>query len=327
MSAGYAAEREMLVCVQKVLFAGKHILLRTNAPRITSYVSDFLPLYDDAHGSTPPVAEVTLIVKDEDTTGESAPWFLARGEFAVARFTPSDTLWFNLRSRTVYGTFSTAIVADRERWRAHIFPTLLGILAAAIDIVPVHAACLAQGSRGVLLTAPSGTGKSTLAVALGRRGYAFLSDEWTCLAADDAGIAAWSFPLPVKLLPDASRFFPELLEHHAGVSLNGEIAYEVSPEKCFGLSRQRSCKVACVVLLERSTEPGCDISPIGVEEAIEHLVMELEPLEGKLTAYYEQQVELVHRLQDAACFRVRFNGHPDAVAEALDLTFSSVANI
>jgi hypothetical protein len=178
----------------------------------------------------------------------------------------------------------------------------------------------------VLLTAPSGTGKSTLAVALGRRGYAFLSDEWTCLASDGAGIAAWSFPMPVKLLPDAARFFPELLEHRTGVSLNGEIAYEVSPEECFGMSRRRSCGIACVVLLERSTKPGCHIVPVSAEEAIRHLTMELEPLEGRLAAYYQRQLHLVRQLKGTACFRVGFHGHPDAIAEELDRALSSLAD-
>lgn len=328
MSGIYIGEQALFVCAQKIMFAGRPILLRTNAPRIAAYVGDFFPTADDANLSIAPVAEVTLVVKDKDSARDAAsPWFRGRGEFAVARFTPWDTLWFNLRTRAVFGTFSTAMAADRERWRRHIFPTLLGILAATIDIVPVHAACLSQNNRGFLLTGPSGTGKSTLAVSLSKRGYAFLSDDWTCLTSNATDVEAWSLPMPVKLLPDAARFFPELQACHVGVSLNGEMAYEVSPEHGLGLFQQKSCTVAGVVLLQRTETRGCSISEIDEEEAIEHLVEDLEPLEGHLAACYERQVSIIRRLKNIACFRVCFNDHPHAVAQALDDTFSSVANV
>ncbi|MBT9332356.1 hypothetical protein [Paracidobacterium acidisoli] len=313
-------EREFVVCAQGLLFAGRQILLRTNAPKIAGYVSDFFPAYDMATDhSAGPAAEITLMITEgESTAGDGFPWFRGRGEFAVAQFTPDDTLWFNLRARRVFGSFSAAVANDRERWRRHIFPTLFGILAAAVDVAPVHAACLARDTGGLLLAAPSGTGKSTLAVALGRRGYTFLSDDWTCLALEEGVIRASGFPMPVKLLPDADRFFPELRSYRTGISLNGELAFEVSPVDCFGLQRVRSCAVTCIILLERTGRTGCDISEIDFDEAAQHLIAEIEPLEGSLAACYERQIDLIHHLKGAACFRLHFDENPDVVAEELD---------
>ncbi len=303
---------------QRLLFAGQPVLFRTNATKIATYASDFFPPDKFVEPPSEEIrATVTVHVRDSDEGCESAPWFRARGQFAFARFTYGETFWFNLRTREVYGACSSAASNDAWHWRVHIFPALLGILAPAIQVSPVHAACLVHRGRGVLLAGPSGVGKSTLAIAMAKRGYELLSDDWTYLSATDE-IAAWGIPVPVKLLPDASHLFPELLMYRAERSLNNELAYEVMPDECFGVSRRFHCSVASVVLLERSTLRGCWVTSIGRKEALDHLVKEMEPLTGSLAAAYESQVNLIRGLKDISCFRLAFNGEPNNVSGELD---------
>jgi hypothetical protein len=298
------------------MFAGQPILFSTNAPKLAHYASDFLTT---AAITAQASARITLKVRTESEPRlESAPWFRARGHFAVARFTSADTLWFNLRTREVLGSFSAHLANDRDLWRNQIFPTLLGVIAAAIHIAPVHAACIAHRAGGVLLAGHSGAGKSTLTISLARRGYALLGDDWTYLSGDGANVQAWSVPVPVKLLPDALRFFPELATHQPGISLNGELAYEVNPEQSFGISRRSRSGVSSIVLLQRANERGVTITPIDAEEAIEHLIAEVEPLQGSLAYYYRRQIDLIRQLGHTTCFRALFNDHPDTVAAAID---------
>ncbi|HEX3470708.1 MAG TPA: hypothetical protein VHT28_05935 [Silvibacterium sp.] len=325
MSGVITAEIAPAIRTQQLLFAGQPILLRTNASEIARYASGFFPEVRDTDArSTPPLATITLMQRETDEPlCENAPWFRARGHFALARFTRNDSFWFNLRAREVYGTFSSSLVDDRKRWCIHIFPALLGILAAAIEIAPVHAACLARHGRGVLLAGHSGAGKSTLTISLAKRGYALLADDWTYLSAagtttNGSGVEAWGIPVPVKLLSDACDLFPELLAYRLGTSLNNEIAYEVWPEECFGVSRLLHCPITAIALLERANEPGCRVSPISADEAIDHLVKELEPPGESLASCYEKQIDLIHRLANASCYRVSFNDHPYRVAAILD---------
>ena len=331
MSSVVIGETALTLCAQRLLFAGRPILFRTNAPKIARYARDFFPETHDSNlDSAKTLATITVYARETDESCESAPWFRARGHFAAGRFTLADSFWFNLRTREVRGTCSLSLAEDRMRWRAHIFPALLGILSATIDVAPVHAACLARDNHGVLLAGQSGAGKSTLTVAMAKRGYALLSDDWTYLAAagmrtDEAAIEAWGIPVPVKLLPDASNFFPELLEYLPQRSLNGEIAYEVSPDQCFGVSRVLRCPVKVVALLERAKEPGSRIVPISAGEAIHHLAREVEPLRGSLAPCYERQIDLIRRLGNVSCYRVSFNSPPDNVAEALDNALASMS--
>jgi hypothetical protein len=314
----------LTLCSQRLQFAGQSVLLKTNSPTIAQHAVSFLTMDDGTESnSADACATITVHLRESDEPCESAPWFRARGHFAFARFTRCDSFWFNLRTREVYGTCTPRLAEDSRRWSAHIFPALLGILSAAIGVAPIHAGCLARDGRGVLLTGNSGAGKSTLAIALARRGYALLSDEWTYLAGvGQAGasrkVFAWGLPVPIKLLPDASRFFPELLSYAPNMSLNGEVAYEVWPDECFGVLRQmRSC-VNTIVLLEQSRDPGCRFTRISAAEGTEHLSAALEPLEGPLAGHYKRQLQLIQHLAHASCLRLSFNGHPDDVAEALD---------
>jgi hypothetical protein len=262
----------------------------------------------------------------EDCNGstEDSPWFRGKGYFALARFTHADSVWFNLRTCRACGFFSDAIISDAIRWHKDILPAIIGILAPVIAVVPVHAACLAKNDSGILLAGRSGVGKSTLVVTLARRGYCFLADDWTYLAEDTTGISAWSIPVPVKLLPDATKYFQELASYSCAHSLNGELAYEVSPQQCFGLSRKGHCQIRCIVLLERRKQPGIAISQITATEAIKWLCSDIERLSGPLALAYRAQIELLRGLSDSVCLHASFDGSPREVASAIDEALADI---
>jgi len=105
----------------------------------------------------------------------------------------------------------------------------------------LHATCIAIGGRAVLLAGGSGCGKSDLALRLIDRGARLVSDDYTCLRAEDGRLIA-SAPAtiagklevrgvgiievaaleaaPVCLLADLERV-PERLPDPATVSLAG----------------------------------------------------------------------------------------------------------
>jgi len=60
--------------------------------------------------------------------------------------------------------------------------------------VTLHATCVAIGGRGVLITGPSGSGKSDLALRLIDRGAILVSDDGTIVEARDGRLLARSGP-------------------------------------------------------------------------------------------------------------------------------------
>ena len=74
-----------------------------------------------------------------------------------------------------------------------------------------HAACLERDGRGLIITAPSGGGKSTLATALAASGWRLLSDEYTVVDLEDGQILPVCRPVSLKesALDMARAWFPQ----------------------------------------------------------------------------------------------------------------------
>lgn len=65
---------------------------------------------------------------------------------------------------------------------------------AASNETTLHATCVAIGDRGVLITGPSGSGKSDLALRLIDEGARLVADDLTTLKAEDGGLVALAPP-------------------------------------------------------------------------------------------------------------------------------------
>ncbi|MEJ2119493.1 MAG: HPr kinase/phosphatase C-terminal domain-containing protein [Alphaproteobacteria bacterium] len=65
---------------------------------------------------------------------------------------------------------------------------------ATANEMTLHATCVALGDRGVLITGPSGSGKSDLALRLIDGGAKLVADDLTTLRIEDGGIIALAPP-------------------------------------------------------------------------------------------------------------------------------------
>lgn len=67
-------------------------------------------------------------------------------------------------------------------WRLYLLGAALAYLCHQRGLLPLHAATLVVGGKAIAIAGPSGYGKSTLALALSRRGHLLLSDDVTVLS-------------------------------------------------------------------------------------------------------------------------------------------------
>ena len=180
----------------------------------------------------PALSAVEGLRQGGDFLGGKPPWpqpyFRGRDHLVLAVY-GGGAMLFDLVGRRALGVFSTAMARDEDYWRRVIFPVALGVITAAIGVTPLHCATLVREGRGLHICGLSGAGKSTLSVALAQRGFALLSDDWTYFSRNGSDVQAYGVPVPIKLLPAAQQFFPELLRLAPAVSLNGELAFEVDP--------------------------------------------------------------------------------------------------
>jgi hypothetical protein len=196
------------------------------------------------------------------------------------------------------------------------------VFGASIGVLPLHAACLSIDGRGLLIAGASGTGKSTLSLALAKSGVDFLSDDWTYLAYDDGELYAHGMSAPIKLLPDATEYFPELGQHRLQVSLNGELAYELPPGDSLKLRVEGGCSPDCLVFYERVATGEPDLIRLSGDRARKYIRSSIEPLPLQLSWIAEQRERIASRIAELPCWQFRHSGRPYLAAQTLHTFFA-----
>jgi hypothetical protein len=83
----------------------------------------------------------------------------------------------NADERSAWCSVPPAFIADPQALRSELLDPILLFLLTRDGLVPVHAAAFLLGPTAVLLTGPSGIGKSTLALAALRAGLSVLAED------------------------------------------------------------------------------------------------------------------------------------------------------
>jgi hypothetical protein len=269
--------------------------------------------------SHPPDMTINLYV-DPDLTDDSprrTPFFRSLDHLVYASYGFQNIMVMDLRCRHVTGFCSSRMAADTSYWKAVVLPVLLGTIAPSIRITPLHCACLVQKGKGLLVGGQSGCGKSTIALELALHGFEVLSDDWTYVSLRDSEVTAWGVLAPIKLLPDAVTYFPELRAERLDLSLNGEIAYEVDPVVRFGIRRSDSCKPGVAIFLERVTQRTATFHRLSPEEASFRLMDEVETLPDSLADFADLRNETIARLAEGGCWLLRHGLEPKALASEI----------
>jgi hypothetical protein len=104
---------------------------------------------------------------------------------------------------------TTSFLETGETFRTAVLDAVTLWLVTRLDRVPVHAAMVARRGNAVLLAAPGGVGKSTLAYLARRAGYEVPADDVTYVQLDPE-LRAWGAARMFRLPLAATRWFGEL---------------------------------------------------------------------------------------------------------------------
>jgi len=301
----------------RFVVAGSAWLITTNTPEI---LAAFRETFQVTDGATGPIAlKLTCFVNPElrGVKPWARPHFRGLDHLVYAAYGAGGAMLIDLRRRRVIGTFSPAMARDSSYWKCVLLPILLGVSSASLGITPLHCACLVRNGQGLILGGDAGAGKSTLAVTLALKNFAFLSDDWTYFSQSGSRAQAWGLPTPVKLLPDAVKYFPQLREAQIAPSLNGELAYEVDPVEVFGVDRSLFCEPKWLVFVERTEGTGTFFKRISSDDAFRRFAEELEDLPADISSMRKQQLQTIRALVSRECWVLQHRLPPAAVAEKL----------
>jgi len=296
------------------LVAGGVCEIQTNSESILAAARDsFVPLK-----SPQPTIELhlRLWVDPEGTTQPPwpKPYFRGLEHLIFGGFDSQSSVVVDLASRRIIGRFSPRLAADSTYWRRVIFPRLITAVGPAIGVTELHCGCVAWNGYGLVLFGAPGAGKSTLTWALAHLGFALVSEDWTYFSRQGDLLLSWGLPTGVKLLPDAVRHFPELSRFQPAITLNGEAAYQIDPERDFGVLRIPSCQPRWLIFLDRGEESRFNLEAISSAEAESRLSKDLLAQPPEVRA---SQIETVKKLIGSGCWRLRYGGAVQPVAAAL----------
>lgn len=297
------------------VIAGVPCLVSTNSYDVLRVTTNSLPA---ATSTFRPSFEMQILVDATlDGRSEHSAYFRGRRHLVFALLPPRSFVTYDLLRKRVHAALSVAAASDREFWHSLFLPITIGVLGTTVGVAPLHCACLDDNGSGVLVAGVSGAGKSTLATALGRLGFAMLSDDWTYLSKRQSTLIAYGLSSPVKLLPDAVRFFTDLETLSPCISLNGELAYKFDPYSSMQITMKDISYPEYIFFLERTFTSGCYIVPCRHEYVREFFQMNAERLPDELTEAKVFRENIVEMLSACRSWILRTGESPSRTAEVL----------
>jgi hypothetical protein len=242
------------------------------------------------------------------------PYVRGLDHLVFAGFDEGSSILADLRTRRIIGRFSAGIAADRVYCQTVIFPILMTIVSATVGIAELHCACVAKNRDGVLLAGPSGAGKSTLAIALSQNGFGFLSDDRSFCSLQNGEPQVWGLPTPLKLRPEAVRWFEELQEEHLTDTRSGPPAFWLEPKRLFGVKRVRRCRPRSLIFLQRGDISEFHLRPMSSSEALHRLDGELM---AELPEAAAKRLGTIQKIAELPCWLLQYGGPPQDIAGQL----------
>ncbi len=246
------------------------------------------------------------------------PYLRGFDHLVFAGFDDRSSMLADLRTRRVIGRFSAGMAADSTYWRMVIFPMLLSVLAGSVGLVELHASCVARDQEGLVLIGPSRSGKSTLALALAEAGLTLFSDDRTFCSLKQGKITAWGMPRPLKLRHEAAVWFEDLRYREPTDVQSGERVFHCEPNRRFGRQRFPGCELRLLVFLERQQSSAFCLTPMKPSAVRSRIELDLM---AEACDAAQRQAETIDHLLALPCWRLRYGGTPQVIAEQICATF------
>jgi HPr Serine kinase C-terminal domain len=295
--------------------AGARCFLSTNSHDILRAAAQWRS--DSEQNSVRSFEMEVMVESSMDKIPEYPAHFRGLRHLVFAKLPPRSFIAFDLLRRRVYAVLSNAAAKDTSFWNTRLLPITIGVLGTTLGVVPLHSACLDRNGKGALIAGVSGAGKSTLATAMAQRGFSLLSDDWTYISKQQNALVAHGLYSPLKLLPDAARFFAELQQFTPGLSLNGELAYEIQPAESIRVAVTNVSYPHSIFFLERTTAPGCNLFPCRPQYVCEFFEKNAERLPNEIPEAKSFRSTVIKILSALPAWIIRTGASPHRTAEHL----------
>jgi hypothetical protein len=205
---------------------------------------------------------------------------------------------------------------EQEHLVSMVTQTLLHIAYRYCDfLIAVHAAVLSVRNQCFIFPGESGAGKTTLATALIRDGFKYLTDEVALL--DRSTLYVIPVPVSLRIKEGAwkttARMFPNLVHLPWHITLDGQrLRYLPPPPGSFARDFSESCAARWLVFPRYSSDTKTAISSISRIEALGRLQSAGYEIHGHFDRVKIN--ELLSWVKTVDCYELTFHRLEDAVS-------------
>jgi hypothetical protein len=196
----------------------------------------------------------------------------------------------------------------------HFIETAALILISTGYTIPIHAACVSRYGHGMLLSADSGVGKSSLSYACARAGWTFTSDDGSFLLCDGDQPRVVGNCRQVRFRPSAKELFPELQGRDLTPRVQGKPSIEI-PTSELGLITAEQATIRSVIFLNRQPSAVAELVMLPRGAAIPRFRDYLGPYPNEVR---ELHTAALQQLSAVDAYELRYSDLQSAI-DRLDL--------
>ncbi len=203
------------------------------------------------------------------------------------------------------GFIHPSLLNDSWTVKQLLFYPPLAELLKQEHIFNLHGALAAnRQGRAILISAPTGRGKSTTLVNLVRAGYYFLSDDISLVKKDAAGLLLLGFPEAVNLTPQAVADFPELQFLKATPKPCPSRKHSFCIEEVYSGCLRKNARPGWIVFPQVQAKAPTRLLPLSKREALSLLIPQSVVVANR--AVVKEHLDILTQLvKECSCFRLQ----------------------
>ncbi len=229
------------------------VRLETNSSKLLKHMIELFERYPGEPTARPQF--LWRIVMDADVRC-GPPWprrsTFSDGGLRFAQFGQRNFLAVDIDSREAIAFVAEGLLEDAPGFTSPFIDTLSYMTASSLGLVPLSAACVSSGTRGLLVLGPPNQGKTTASYLAARGGLTYHADQSVFLEIAGDELRAWRDFVPIAFRPETLQFLPELKSQTRPFSycdFNFYYMTENGPD-----SERSSCVIpSCCLFLERES--------------------------------------------------------------------------
>ena len=294
---------------------GRKVRLESNSANLFGAITALFRLYPGSSSSPP---DFLWRLVGETNSGSNPPWpeMKAFSDEGLRYVNLGQRSFFaiDLDTREAIGFLSEELASDATGLSSVFAATLFDLMAPALGLIHIAAACVALRGRALLVFGAPRSGKTTSTYLAGKLGLEFHADQASYLDLQRDELRVWGQFWPAAFRQETVQFLPEL-ESSTRSFTYGNLTFLCFAKHPFSAPRARAVIPVGCVFLERQTANVPYLIPMAPSDREDRLNNSLAFQDD--SRYAPQYAGALRELSKLPAYRLAYGNDPAVAATFL----------